>query len=175
MPRFICHRQRSATSPLRYLSVYVKLRLEQNKLFNFYRTGRPVMPCCGTRINHRIRGCLISSTAATPYASLHLPPAALGNVPTSIRLRICRAFFKPCNLLSFFDACASRYILLRCPKFLKRISAKISTAATPYASLLLPLAALGNVPTSHTTPEDRQARLSGVGCRYHRRRRYNSP
>ena len=29
--------------------------------------------------------------------------------------------------------------------------------------------------TSHTTPEDRQARLSGVGCRYHRRRRYNSP
>jgi len=88
------------------------------------------------------------STAATPYASLHLPPAALGNVPTSIRLRICQAFFKPCNLLSFFDACASRYILLRCPKFLKRISAKISTAATPYASLHLPPAALGNVPTS---------------------------
>ncbi|MBR4240836.1 MAG: hypothetical protein IKR97_01305, partial [Eubacterium sp.] len=27
-------------------------------------------------------------TAATPYCSLHLPPAALANVPTSIRLRI---------------------------------------------------------------------------------------
>ena len=30
----------------------------------------------------------IFSTAATPFCSLHLPPAALANVPTSIRLRI---------------------------------------------------------------------------------------
>ena len=28
-------------------------------------------------------------TAATPFCSLHLPQAALANVPTSIRLRIC--------------------------------------------------------------------------------------
>ena len=33
-------------------------------------------------------GARFYSTAATPYASLHLPPAAFGNVPTSITLRI---------------------------------------------------------------------------------------
>ena len=48
---------------------------------------RLVMSCCGARnfllaLAHKI------STAATPYASLDLPPAALGNVPTSIPLRI---------------------------------------------------------------------------------------
>ena len=47
---------------------------------------RLVMSCCGTRnfllaLAHKI------STAATPYASLLLPLAALGNVPTSITLR----------------------------------------------------------------------------------------
>jgi hypothetical protein len=31
-------------------------------------------------------------TAAAPYASLYLPPAALGNVPTSIRLQIFGSF-----------------------------------------------------------------------------------
>ena len=45
------------------------------------------MSCCGARnfllaLAHKI------STAATPYASLDLPPAALGNVPTSITLRM---------------------------------------------------------------------------------------
>ncbi len=47
----------------------------------------PVMSCCGAR--NFFQHCRVKiSTAATPYASLHLPPAALGNIPTSIRLHI---------------------------------------------------------------------------------------
>ena len=42
-----------------------------------------------------------------------------------------------------------RYVLLRCPKFFARCSLrKISTAATPFCSLLPPQAAVANVPTS---------------------------
>ena len=43
-----------------------------------------------------------------------------------------------------------RYVLLRYPKFLRSANAslKISTAATPYASLTHPPGALGDVPTS---------------------------
>ena len=36
--------------------------------------------CCGARKN--LRTSLILSTAATPFCSLYLPPAALANVPT---------------------------------------------------------------------------------------------
>ena len=50
------------------------------------KRGSPVMSCCGAR-NFNALPCKIS-TAATPYFSLNLPPAALENVPTSIRLRI---------------------------------------------------------------------------------------
>ena len=53
---------------------------------------RLVMSCCGARnfllaLAHKI------STAATPYASLLLPLAALGNVPTSICLRISNIIY----------------------------------------------------------------------------------
>ena len=45
------------------------------------------MSCCGAQ-NLLLAFARQILTAATPYASLHLPPAALGNVPTSISLRI---------------------------------------------------------------------------------------
>ena len=67
--------------------------------------------------------------------------------------KLATANFQDCLVMS---CCGAR-------NFLLALAHKISTAATPYASLHLPPAALGNVPTSHTTPEDRQARLSGVG------------
>ena len=44
--------------------------------------------------------------------------------------------------------------------FLFALAHKISTAATPYASLLLPLAALGNVPTSNPSVGMMQQRAS---------------
>ena len=68
------------------LRMYIKTRLSLTFLIQFSRL-RLVMPCCGTRnfsfaIAHKI------STDATPSASLALPPAALGNVPASIILRV---------------------------------------------------------------------------------------
>ena len=68
------------------LRVYVQVQLNLTFLIQFSRL-RLVMSCCGARnflfaIAHKI------PTAATPSASLALPPAALGNVPTSIFLRI---------------------------------------------------------------------------------------
>ena len=66
----------------------------------------PVMSCCGTR-NFLLGFCLHKiSTAVTPFCSLHPPPAALANVPTSITLRmsayfsllIIAYFYRRCNL-----------------------------------------------------------------------------
>ena len=77
---------------------------------------------------------------------------------TSITLRI----YVQAQKSSTFNIKFSRLrLIMSCcgaRNFLLALAHKISTAATPYASLLLPLAALGNVPTSHTPPEDRQAR-----------------
>ena len=68
------------------LRMYVQVQTNLTFLIQFSRL-RLVMSCCGARnfsfaIAHKI------STAATPYASLDLPPAALGNVPASITLRM---------------------------------------------------------------------------------------
>jgi len=88
------------------------------------------------------------TTAATPYASLTHPPGALGDVPTSICLRILMYEIVLCFINS--KRRPPRYVLLRYPKFLRSANAslKISTAATPYASLTHPPGALGDVPTS---------------------------
>ena len=52
-----------------------------------FRVGA-VMSCCGIR-NFFARCSLLKiSTAATPFCSLHPPPAAVANVPTPISLRI---------------------------------------------------------------------------------------
>ena len=53
------------------------------------------------------------------------------------------------NAIFFLPNGEPRYVLLRCPKFSARCSLrKISTAATPFCSLLPPPAAVANVPTS---------------------------
>ena len=60
--------------------------IASQKRYSIVFARSPVMSCCGARnfllaLAHKI------STAATPYASLLLPLAALGNVPASICLR----------------------------------------------------------------------------------------
>ena len=105
------------------------------------------MSYCGAR-NFLFAEAHKISTAATPFASLSLPLAALGNVPTSIPLRI----YVYAQKSSTFNIKFSRLrLVMSCcgaRNFLFAEAHKISTAATPFASLSLPLAALGNVPTS---------------------------
>ena len=79
------------------LPFMLNLKDEINNQYSVVRL-RLVMSCCGARKVHRIRRCSIFSTAATPYCSLHLPPAALANVPTSITFRVC---FSYRNILSY--------------------------------------------------------------------------
>ena len=70
------------------------------------------------------------STAATPYCSLHPPPAALANVPASVTLRVCQLPLGRSvaiwNCLRLSLGCSGkpdapitgppRYVPLRCPK-----------------------------------------------------------
>ena len=62
------------------------IKLKVSLIFVCYRTGLPVMSCCGSpkfvvrQPAHQI------STAATPFCSLHLPLAALANVPVGSAL-----------------------------------------------------------------------------------------
>ena len=92
-----------------------------------------------------------------------LPPNGFQDrlvMTTSILLQL---YVNPLQGFTFCVICSAppRYVLLRCPKFFARCSlCKISTAATPYASLLLPLAALGNVPTSKPSVGTMQQRAS---------------
>ena len=53
-------------------------------IFDFVLEGCPGMSCCGAP-NLSLAYARQILTAATPYSSLHPPPAALGNVPTSIQ------------------------------------------------------------------------------------------
>ena len=55
---------------------------------------------------------------------------------------------------------APRYVPLRCPKFYARYThRRISTAAAPFCSLILPLAALANVPRCGARKNVRAAQL----------------
>ena len=87
-PRVLAHKLIS--SQPRYdhfdISPYI-IKLKASLIFVSYSAGGPVMSCCGAR-NFLIAFALKISTAATPFCSLHLPPAALANVPTSISLHI---------------------------------------------------------------------------------------
>jgi len=71
-------------------------------LFCFFERGAPL---CPVAVPEKIGGLslpLIFSTAATPFCSLYLPPAAVANVPTSIRLRIYKPDCSDSLLFCFF-------------------------------------------------------------------------
>ncbi len=121
-----------------------------HRVFSYSFFAKRDVPLCPVAVsrNFSMHFRAKISTAATPFCSLLLPPAALTNVPSSILLRIYQPAFTGCFPILFSRNGTSRYVLLRCPKLFMHFRAKISTAATPFCSLLLPPAALANVPTS---------------------------
>ena len=87
-PRVLAHKLIS--SQPRYdhfdISPYM-IKLKMSLIFVIYLAGRPVMSCCGAQ-NLLLAFARKILTAATPFCSLNLPPAALANVPTSISLQV---------------------------------------------------------------------------------------
>ncbi len=72
------------TSSIR-LHIYLIYKLLETE--NIRKRGAPLCPVAVPKICYGLERRQIL-TAATPYCSLHLPQAALANVPTSIRLHI---------------------------------------------------------------------------------------
>ena len=75
--------------PVMSTSIRLRIYKTQNSLF-FITLSDGAAPLCPVAVPKKFiaKYCLNFLTAATPYCSLHLPQAALANVPTSIRLHI---------------------------------------------------------------------------------------
>ena len=73
--------------PVMTTSIRLRIYKTQKSLF-VITLSDGAAPLCPVAVPKKFiaKNCLNFLTAATPYCSLHLPQAALANVPTSIRL-----------------------------------------------------------------------------------------
>ena len=101
-----------------------------------------------TSISLRIWNCFRRNHRIIKFFRNIFRNAVFGCFRSARKVSVYKVFLRFCDRSARKFSRPPRYVLLRCTKFLFALAHKISTAATPYASLHHPPGALGNVPTS---------------------------